>query len=142
MRGLPKCIGGRCIRTCGQGAMTARRESRRLPPPAPQRPVGGDDHDLVATHAPEADLLDDRVVARARSVHGVDRVGLTTRPATLGGALQDQHDHVVAEVSLRDRLVQSLGRTGSVTPPAVRPAADHVGAVDDQHAHAASVGLW
>ena len=105
--------------------------------PLSQHPVGGDDHHVVPVRASHPDLLHDRVVAGARSVHRVDRAVLTNRLPTLGVSLEDQHDHVVAQVSHGDRLVEPLRRACAVTPPAGRPAADHIRTVDDQHTHAA-----
>jgi nucleoside-diphosphate-sugar epimerase len=69
----------------------------------------------------------------------VGRTVLTDRLAALGGSFEDQHDQVIPQVSCGDRLVEPLCRSCAVTPPAVRPAADHVGAIDDKHAHAASL---
>lgn len=76
----------------------------------------------------------------ARSVHRVDRPVLANRMATLGLPLQDQHDQVVVQIGRGDRLVEPLSRACAVMPPAGRSAADHVRAVDDEHAHAASLG--
>jgi len=111
--------------------MRGRRKSRRQLQPAHGAPGRGDDHHVVPVRAPHADLLHDRVVAGARSVHRVDRAVLTNRLATLGVSLEDQHDDVVAQVSRGDRLVEPLRRACAVTPPAGRPAADHIRAVDD-----------
>ncbi len=47
-------------------------------------------------------------------------------------------DHlVVVQVGRRQGVVQAAGGTRPVAPPAVRSAADDVGAVDDQDAHRA-----
>jgi hypothetical protein len=73
-------------------------------------------------------------------MHRVDRAVLPSRLATFGVSLQDQHDDVVGQVSRGDRLVEPLSRACAVTPPAGRSAADDVRAVDDEHAHTASLG--
>jgi len=126
--------------TSERGAMRGRQKSRRPRRPADAAPGRRDDHHLVPARASRAGLLHDCVVAGAPSVHRVDSAVLTHRLATLGVSLEDQHDHVVAQVRCGDRLVEPLRRACAVTPPAVRLAADHVRAVDDEHAHAASLG--
>ena len=100
--------------------------------PRPEEPVGGDHGDLVAALGGGPGLGDDRVVAVLRRVHGDDVAVATGRDPALRRALEDQHHDVVRRVRDQQLLVQPPGRTGAVLPPAVRPAADHVGAVDDQ----------
>src|SRR3954454_10845528 len=73
-------------------------------------------------------------------MHGVEDALLADRLTTLGVSLEYQHDGVVAQVRRGDRLVKSLRRAGAVAPPSVRPAADHIGAVDDEHAHSLTLG--
>src|SRR3954452_6280527 len=70
----------------------------------------------------------------------MDDALLADRLTMLGVSLENQHDGVVAQVRRGDSLVKPPRCAGAVTQPAVRPAADHIGAVDDEHAHVLTLG--
>ena len=106
----------------------------------PQCPVGGDHLDVpvVATSCPGC--LDDRVVARAWCVNRVYTTLLTGRYALSGGPFEHEDDLVLRQVR-RDQLLPQPPRSSCpVTPPAVRAAAHHVCAIDDERLHLSRVG--
>jgi hypothetical protein len=69
----------------------------------------------------------------------VDRAVLAGWLTTPGGSFEHEHDGVVPEVRCGDGLVEAGGGTRPVMPPTGRPAADHVGGVDDEDLHPGSV---
>src|SRR3954447_2447713 len=99
---------------------------------AGQQPVGRDHCGDVTGAGRPPGLRDDRVVSMPSRVHD-PHVGVLPRwHGALGLPFQHEHDLVEGDVGTQQRVVQLAGRPRPVPPPAVRPAADHVGAVDDE----------